>query len=77
MCTQWVVTNKNGQIKARLVVRGLEEEYMMQCDSSSAGKETLRIYMFAALNNWTLKTTCVSSGQRNHETCLYETPKRK
>ena len=46
--TRWVVTEKllnfNKVIKARLVVRGFEEEGDMQRDSPTAAKDTLRVF---------------------------------
>ena len=44
LSTRWVITNKEGQTKARLVVRGFEEEFKMPRDSRTVGKGTMRIF---------------------------------
>ena len=55
---RWVITKKDGQIKARLVVRGFEEELIMRRDSQTAGKGTMRIFLaIVSCKNWTVKTT--------------------
>ena len=60
--TRWVVTEKeylDGKTKpkARLVVRGFEEEEEVQADAPTAFKTTLRILSAIAANNdWTIKT---------------------
>lgn len=52
MSTRWVVTEKiteNGRItKARLVVRGFEEESDVKSDSPTVHKESLRLFLGAA-----------------------------
>ena len=45
LSTRWVITNKEGQTKARLVVRGFEEEFKMPRDSPTVGKGTMRIFL--------------------------------
>ena len=54
---RWVITNKNGQTKARLVVRGFEEKDLpIYRDSLTVGKGAMRLLIsIAALKNWTLK----------------------
>ena len=45
---RWVITNKDGQTKARLV-RGFEEEFTMPRDSPTVDKGTMRIFLFHPL----------------------------
>ena len=59
--TRWVITEKLQEeektIKARLVVRGFEEEEAVQSDSPTAAKSTLRLVIAIAANeNWNLET---------------------
>ena len=59
--TRWVITEKtidrNKVVKARLVVRGFEEEDKVQSDSPTAAKSTLRLVMALAANEqWKLET---------------------
>ena len=62
LSTRWVITNKEGQTKARLVVRGFEEEFKMPRDSPTVGKGTMRIFLaISSINNWTIKTTDIKS----------------
>ena len=62
LSTKWVITNKEGQTKARLVVRGFEEEFKMPRDSPTVGKGTMRIFLaISSINNWTIKTTDIKS----------------
>ena len=57
-----MITKKDGQIKARLVVRGFEEELMMRRDSPTVGEGTMRIFLaVVSCNNWTVKTTDIRS----------------
>ena len=57
-----MITKKDGQIKARLVVRGFEEELMMQRDSPTVGKGTMRIFLaMVSCKNWTVKTSGIRS----------------
>ena len=50
--TRWVVTEKNtenGRVtKARLIVRGFEEENEVKSDSPTVHKESLRLFLSAA-----------------------------
>ena len=62
LSTRWVITQKNGQVKARLVVRGFEEEFMMPRDSPTVGKGTMRTFLaIASSENWRVKTTDIKS----------------
>ena len=38
LTTRWMITNKDGQAKARLVVRGFEEDFILPRDSPTVGK---------------------------------------
>ena len=38
LSTRWVITKKDGEIKARLMVRGFEEELMMRRNSPTVVK---------------------------------------
>ena len=44
--TRWVITNKNGETRARLAARGFEEKSLISKDSPTIGKETIRIYFY-------------------------------
>ena len=56
LSTRWVITDKDGKTKARLVVRGFEEEYFMPRDSPTVGKGTMRIFLaISSSNNLTYK----------------------
>ena len=59
LSTRWVVTNKDGNSKARLVVRGFEEQDLeIPKDSPTVGKGAMRMFLsIAALEQWTVKTT--------------------
>ena len=47
----WVVTEKTeGKFKARLVVRGFEEEVYPQSDSPTANRDSFKIYLALAAN---------------------------
>ena len=62
LSTRWVITNKEGQTKARLVVSGFEEEFTMPRDSLTVGKGTMRIFLaIASIQKWTAKTTDTKS----------------
>jgi len=62
LSTRWVITNKDGRTKARLVVRGFEEDFEMQRDSPTVGKGTMRLFLaISAINNWTISTTDIKS----------------
>ena len=60
--TRWVITNKDEQKKARLVVRGFEEEFTMPRDSPTVDKGTKRIFLtISSTYNLTVKTTGIKS----------------
>ena len=63
LSTRWVITNKDGKTKARLVVRGFEERDLeIPRDSPTVGKGTMRLFIsIAALENWAVKTTDIKS----------------
>ena len=62
LSTRWVITTKDEKTKARLVVRGYEEEFLMQCDSPTVGKGAMRTFLaLASMNNWIVKTTDIKS----------------
>lgn len=63
LSTRWVITSKEGKLKARLVVRGFEEKYLeILRDSPTVGKGAMRIFLaVAALEQWTVKTTDIKS----------------
>ena len=55
MTVRWVVTEKSGYSgithKARLVVRGFQEEEDTRCDSPTTGKEVIRILLAIGVSN--------------------------
>ena len=61
--TRWVITNKEGKTKARLVVRGFEEKDLeIPRDSPTVGKGEMRIFLsIAGLEQCTVKTTDIKS----------------
>ena len=63
LSTRWVITTKDGNTKARLVVRGFEEQDMeIPKDSPTVGKGAMRMFLsIAALEQWTVKTTDIKS----------------
>lgn len=63
LSTRWVITNKEGKTKARLVVRGFEEQDVeIRKDSPTVGKGAIRMFLsIAALEQWTVKTTDIKS----------------
>ena len=63
LSTRWVITNKDGNTKARLVVRGFEEQDLeIPKDSPTVGKGAMRMFLsIAALEQWTVKTTDIKS----------------
>ena len=53
-----MLTNKEGQKKARLVARGFEESEKLERDSPTVAKSTMRLMIVTAINKgWTLKST--------------------
>ena len=62
LTTRLVITNKDGKPKARLVVRGLEEDFILPRHSLTVGKETMRTVLAIASNmKWVVKTTDIKS----------------
>lgn len=60
--TRWVITNKDGNARARLVARGFEEHSFIPKDSPTIGKGSIKILLtVAASRNWTVKTTDIKS----------------
>ena len=56
-----MITQKNGQVKAGLVVRGFEEEFICR-ESPTVGKGTMRTFLaIASSENWKVKTTDIKS----------------
>lgn len=60
---RWVITDKDRQTKARLVVCGFEEKDLeIQKDSPTVGKWAMRLFIsIAAHENWTVRTTDIKS----------------
>ena len=62
LSTRWVMTMKEGEPRARLVVRGFEEEEMIQKDSPTVSKSAMRLlFVIATSYNWKIKTTDIKS----------------
>ena len=62
LTTRWVITNKDGQAKARLVVRGFEEDFILPRDSQTVGKGAMRtVLAIASSTKWVVKTTDIKS----------------
>ena len=62
LTTRWVITKKDGKAKARLVVRGLEEDFIMPRDSPTVEKGAMRtVLAIAASMKWVIKTTDITS----------------
>ena len=60
--TKWVITEKNGETKARLVACGFEEDFPLPRDSPTVGKGAMRIFLtIAASQKWCIKTTDIKS----------------
>lgn len=58
----WVLTNKNGEARARLVARGFEETEEIAKDSPTMCKSSFRtILCLAVSNKWTIETTDIKS----------------
>ena len=59
LSTRWVISDKNGVFKARLVVRGFEEnDIQILRDSPTVGKGALRLLIsIAVMEKWIVKTT--------------------
>ena len=62
LTTRWVITNKDGKAKARLVVRGFEEDFILPRDSPAVGKGAMRtVLAIASSMKWVFKTTDIKS----------------
>ena len=63
LSTRLVITTKDRNTKARLVVRGFEEKDLaIPRDSPTVGKGAMRLFLLvAALQKWTVKTTDIKS----------------
>ena len=60
--TRWVITEKEGSVKARLVARGFEEYNFIAKDSPIIGKGAMRIFLtIASSKKWVIKTTDIKS----------------
>ena len=60
--TTWVLWEKNGGVRARLVARGYEESFKERTDSPTVSKNVLRTFLAIAPNtNWNVKTTDIKS----------------
>ena len=62
LTTRCVITKKDGKAKARLVVRGFEENYIVPRDSPTVGKGAMStVLAIAASMKWVIKTTDIKS----------------
>ncbi|KAL5007820.1 hypothetical protein ScPMuIL_016626 [Solemya velum] len=60
--TRWILSEKEGKVRARLVSRGFEERLFIPSDSPTVGKGALRIVLtVAAYKVWKIKTTDIKS----------------
>ena len=79
LSTRWVITTKDRNTKARLVVRGFEEKDLeIPRDSPTVGKGPVRLFLsVAALQKWTVKTTDIKSAflqGKEHDRDIYIKP---
>ena len=62
LTTRWIITNKDGKAKARLVVKGFEEDFILPKDSPTVGKGAMRMGLtIASSMKWMIKTTDIKS----------------
>ena len=62
LTTRWVITNNDGQAKARLVVRGFEEDFILPRGSPTEGKGAMRtVLAIASSTKWVVKSTDIKS----------------
>ena len=62
LSTRWVMTLRDGKPRARLVVRGFEEEELVQKDSPTVSKSAMRLlFTVAASKPWAIRTTDIKS----------------
>ena len=60
--TTWVLWKKGDGIRARLVARSFEEDAILQKDSPTVGKNTVRVFLaIVASRSWNIKTTDIKS----------------
>ena len=60
--TRWVITQKDSEVRARLVARGFEETSSVQKDSPTIAKSSLRILLsVSATFQWCIQTTDIKS----------------
>ena len=82
LSTRWVITTKDRNTKARLVVRGFEEKYLeIPRGSPTVCKGAMRLFLsVAALKKWTVKTTDIKSAflqGKELDRDIYITPLQK
>ena len=84
MGTRYVLTEKdNGDIKARFVVKGFQENNENQSDSPTASRETLKVFFTIAANEaWTIEGSDVRSAflqseKIDREVFVHPPPERK
>lgn len=62
LSTRWVFTSKEGQVRARLVARGFEEEFNIPRDSPTVEKGGLKIFLTITASKFLdVKTTYIKS----------------
>ena len=62
LSTTWVLWKKDGEVRARLVARGFEDEGSYRKDSPTIGKSAMRVLLaVAASKEWRVKTTDIKS----------------
>ena len=62
LSTRWVVWRKGDDMRARLVVRGFEEQEELEKDSPTLVKSTMkRLLVIAACHGWPIQTTDIRS----------------
>ena len=62
MSTRWVVTKKELETKARLVIRGFEEDLLQPTDSPTAAKDTIRVFLSVCASiGWSVKSIDIKS----------------
>ena len=60
--TKWVLTSKGDRIKARLVARGFEEDFLFQTDSPTVSKCSMRVFLAISSSfQWNIKSTDIKS----------------
>ena len=75
LSTKWVISTKDRNTRARVVVRRFEEKDLeIPRDSPTVGKGAMRLFLsVAALEKWTVKTTDIKSAFFYKEKNLTET----